>query len=213
MSEQGLRQLCHLTSPLPAGLTNPDERNEKLASPRASLDVITIQAFIEMKMQIARTTYEVLMGPSRRVFELERSGCTSPRVSRTWNMSCSRSVKEATEQVHNASLCCEMCWGKKYGSLGIYRLITWLGLINYQFLPQRIVSEFFKISFIENGLCKNKSHDWWWVSSLRVDACYKILGLIRRQRCDHSRLFSIMPLQETSLEKEMCWGTQWPHRG
>lgn len=54
------------------------------------------------------------------------------------------------------ALYCEFCWGKRCRSLGIYRLITRLGLINYQFFSRENCFRKVSFFFIENGLCKKQ---------------------------------------------------------
>lgn len=109
------------------------------------------------------------------------------------------------EQVRYTARHYEICWGEKKS--GIYRPTTQLGLINYQFLHRALFQPF---SFYWKWVVQEQKL-WLIMSffSLRVQAGYKTLGLIKRKICGHTPLFRGVVLRETAAE-DLCWGIQWP---
>lgn len=111
------------------------------------------------------------------------------------------------EQVRYTARHYEICWGEKKS--GIYRLTTQLGLINYQFLHGALFQPF---SFYWKWVVQEQKL-WLIMSccffSLRVQAGYKTLGLIKRKICGPTPLFRGVVLRKSAAE-DLCWGIPWP---
>lgn len=104
------------------------------------------------------------------------------------------------EQVWCTARHYEICWGEKKS--GIYRPTTQLGLINYQFFHRALFQPF---SFYWKWVVQEQKL-WLIMSccfffSLRVQAGYKTLGLIKRKICGRTPLFRGVVLQETCAEE------------